>query len=227
MAKIKMKSSGTVSEHFGNFIISKQASGLSAKTLRTYQQHFNAIGKHLDIDGAIDTLTRAVLDKMIVKMQKSGLSTNSIGSYSRTLGSFLSWCNSEGVTDITIKRYKEEETIKETYTDRELKILLRKPNVKKCNFSEYRNWVIINFLLNSGSRAATIRAIQIRDVDLDSCIVYYRHTKNRKAQVIPLCSAMTAILRDYKRVRGGKPTDYLFPNESGWTAYRNWLALFD
>ena len=84
--------------------------------------------------------------------------------------------------------YKGEETIKETYTDRELEALLKKPDIRKCTFAEYRNWVIVNFLLNSGSRAATIRAILIRDVDLENSLVYYRHTKNRKAQVIPLCS---------------------------------------
>ena len=65
------------------------------------------------------------------------------------------------------------------------------------------------------SRAATVRAIQIRDVDLDGGVVFYRHTKNRKAQVIPLCSPMIAILREYGRYRGGEPTDYLFCTETG------------
>lgn len=64
---------------------------------------------------------------------------------------------------------------------------------------------MVNFLLNCGSRAATVRAIQIRDVDLDGGVVFYRHTKNRKAQVIPLCSPMIAILREYGRYRGGEP----------------------
>ena len=66
--------------------------------------------------------------------------------------------------------------------------LLKKPDIRKTTFAEYRDWVIVNFLLNCGSRTATVRAIQIRDVDLDGGVVFYRHTKNRKAQVIPLCS---------------------------------------
>ncbi len=37
--------------------------------------------------------------------------------------------------------------------------------MKKCVFAEYRNWVIINRLLNNGCRAATIRNIQIKDVE--------------------------------------------------------------
>lgn len=69
--------------------------------------------------------------------------------------------------------------------------------------------MIINFLLNCGSRAATVRAIQIRDVDLGGGVVFYRHTKNRKTQVIPLCSAMVSILREYLRHRGGEAADPL------------------
>ena len=49
--------------------------------------------------------------------------------------------------------------MKETYSDLELSALLKKPDIRKATFAEYRDWVIINFLLNCGSRAATARAI--------------------------------------------------------------------
>lgn len=102
-------------------------------------------------------------------------------------------------------------------------LLLKKPDIRKTTFAEYRDWVIVNFLLNCGSRAATVRAIQIRDVDLDGGVVFYRHTKNRKAQVIPLCSPMIAILREYGRYRGGEPTDYLFCTKTGTQLTENGL----
>ncbi len=152
---------------------------------------------------------------MIAAMRESGLAANSILSYTRTLKSFFSWCNAEGFTKLNIPLYKGEETIKETYSDRELIALLKKPDMRKCSFAEYRNWVIINFPLNSGSRAATVRAILIRDVDLDNCLVYYRHNKNRKVQVIPLCSQMVSILREYLRFRKGGDDDFLFCTETG------------
>ncbi len=52
-----------------------------------------------------------------------------------------------------------------------------------------------------------------------------RHTKNGKVQVIPLCSSMVAILRDYMEVRDGKATDYLFCNEFGDFLTENALRL--
>lgn len=100
-----------------------------------------------------------------------------------------------------------------------------KPNINKCRFTDYRDWVIVNFLLNSGARAATIRSIQIQDVDLENHIVAYRHTKNKKSQIMPLCSSMVTILNEYLYYREGEPTDYLFCKEDGNQLSDNALKL--
>ena len=223
MAKIKLVVSATIEETFSDFIISKKTKGLAEKTLQSYQSQFGAVARHLDVKMDIAMLQKADLDAMIVSMRDASLSPNSINSYTRTLKSFFSWCNEQGITRLNIPIYKAEETVKETYSDLELSALLKKPDIRKATFAEYRDWVIINFLLNCGSRAATVRAIQIRDVDLDGGMVFYRHTKNRKAQVIPLCSAMIAILREYLRHRGGEAADYLFCTETGSQLTENGL----
>lgn len=223
MAKIKLVVSATIEETFSDFIISKKTKGLAEKTLQSYQSQFQAVARHMDVKMDIAMLQKADLDAMIISMRDASLSPNSINSYTRTLKSFFSWCNEQGITRLNIPLYKAEETVKETYSDLELSALLKKPDIRKATFAEYRDWVIINFLLNCGSRAATVRAIQIRDVDLDGGMVFYRHTKNRKAQVIPLCSAMVAILREYLRHRGGEAADYLFCTETGSQLTENGL----
>ncbi len=209
MAKIKLVVSATIEETFSDFIISKKTKGLAEKTLQSYQSQFQAVARHMDVKMDIAMLQKADLDAMIISMRDASLSPNSINSYTRTLKSFFSWCNEQGITCLNIPLYKAEETVKETYSDLELSALLKKPDIRKATFAEYRDWVIINFLLNCGSRAATVRAIQIRDVDLNGGVVFYRHTKNRKTQVIPLCSAMVSILREYLRHRGGEAADPL------------------
>ena len=223
MAKIKLVVSATIEETFSDFIVSRKTKGLAEKTLQSYQSQFQAVARHMDVKMDIAMLQKADLDEMIISMRDASLSPNSINSYTRTLKSFFSWCNEQGITRLNIPLYKAEETVKETYTDAELAALLKKPDIRKATFAEYRDWVIINFLLNCGSRAATVRAIQIRDVDLDGGMVFYRHTKNRKAQVIPLCSAMVAILREYLRHRGGEAADYLFCTETGSQLTENGL----
>ncbi len=215
MKKIKMNIGNTLAETFEDFIISRKVKGLSDKTITTYNQHFKAISRHISIDIPIDILSKADLEEMVTSMREAALSATTISSYVRTMKAFLSWCNEEDITKLTIQNYKCAETIKETYTDKELELLLKKPNIRKCIFPEYRTWVIINLLVNNGCRAATIRNIKNKDVDLENYVIYLRHTKSKKAQVIPLCTELCGILKEYMRIRSGSDDDYLFPTEEG------------
>lgn len=226
MARISMRNvqKSSVSEYFDLYLSAAAARGVKDKTLQTYKQHFHSIAKRMDVSVPMNRLNSSDLDNMILKMREEGLSASSISSYTRTLKVFFSWCNEEGHTSLNIKLYKAPETVKEVYTNEELMILLKKPEAN-CNFCEYRNWVIINFLLNSGCRAATVRNILIQDVDLPRKQIVLRHTKNGKVQIIPLCSPMVAILRDYMAVRAGSNSDYLFCNEFGDFLTENALRL--
>ena len=161
---------------------------------------------------------------MVVEMRGADLAHNTIATYLRVIRTFLNWCQREGIVSITIPNIKEKETVKETYSDEELELLLRRPDAD-CQFCEFRNWAIVNYLLNSGCRAATVRNIQNRDVSLADSQVVFRHTKNGKIQVIPLCSRMVNVLRGYMAVRGGKAEDYLFCNEFGEMLTENALRL--
>lgn len=164
MARISMRNvqKSSVSEYFDLYLSSASARGVKDKTLETYKNHFRSISKRMNTTVPMNHLTSQDLENMILKMREEGLSASSINSYTRTLKVFFSWCNEEGHSHLNIKLYKAPETVKEVYTDKELMILLKKPEAN-CNFCEYRNWVIINFLLNSGCRAATVRNIQIQD----------------------------------------------------------------
>lgn len=216
MAKMKLKSNSlTIELAFEDFLLSKKAKGTSEKTLETYNYHFKAISKYLDVSADIATLSSRDLEMMVAEMRNGTLSASSISSYVRTLKSFLSWCNDKDITTLNISLYKAPETVKDTYTLTELKKLLQKPNMKKCGFTEYRNWVIVNLLLNSGCRAKTIRSMLVKDVDLNSKRITYRHTKNGHIQFVELCDVIIPVLREYLRHRDGRGDDVLFPNENG------------
>lgn len=215
MTKAMKHYAPTFEETFERFLANRKAKGSSDKTLQTYHYHFRAISKYLDADKEIDLITKTDLEQMLADMRDGGLSSNSINSYTRTLKSFFSWCNEEEITTLNLRLYKAEETVKDTYTDAELKRLLKKPKMRSTTFCEYRNWVIINLLLNSGCRAATIRSFLVKDVNLNNATITYRHTKNKSIQIVPLCSEMVSVLREYMKVRNGEANDVLFPNESG------------
>lgn len=204
----------TVESRHKEFILSCIGKGLSKKTVDSYQSAFHALSLHLNTSVEMSELTKQDVDKAIDSMRKAELSDQSIKTYIKQFKAFLSWANELGYTELTIPAYKAKETVKDTYTDEELKALLKRPD-RSCSFCEFRNWVIIQFLLNSGCRASTIRNIQNKDVDLSSNQVIFRHTKTNKIQVSPLSSTMALRLREYMNIRKGEPEDYLFCNESG------------
>ena len=70
MARITMRKvqETKLSEVFTLYLASAAARGVKDKTLRTYEQHFNAISKRLDVDGNISQITSKDLDKMILKI---------------------------------------------------------------------------------------------------------------------------------------------------------------
>lgn len=214
----------TFRDAFREFVVDATARGLSPKTIRNYEHHFHSVSKHMDVDVPLGKLNRNMVNEMVVSMRESGLSHNSISSYTRVVGTFLRWCDKLGYCHVEMPTYRQQETIKETYTDEELKRLLTPPD-KTCRFSTYRTWVIINFLLNSGCRASTVRNILNSDVDLAQQQVFFRHTKNRKVQVIPLCTPMVKILQEYMSIRGGEPEDCLFCDEFGQQMSENALRL--
>ena len=226
MAKKRLQmaqKSWKIEEIFPRFVNAQMAKGVSDKTVLTYNRHFRSLGYHLDMTMTFDELTKEALDSMLVSLRKSGVSPNTISSYARVFRTFLKWCRAEGYTNLSLPNIQDKETVKGSYTDEELIALLRKP-AKDCDFCEYRNWVIVNFLINSGCPAGTIRNIQNRDVSLSDKRVIYRHTKTGKLQSVPLCSQMAKILSEYMGIRGGAPEDYLFCTVYGEMMSENALS---
>ncbi|MBQ8027800.1 MAG: phage integrase N-terminal SAM-like domain-containing protein [Clostridia bacterium] len=153
------QSEKNLKEVFEDFITSQTARGISDITIRSYRQHLHSISKHLDIETPFDELTKRQLEEMILSMRANGLAHNSIATYVRMLHTFFNWCNREGLTTLNIENIREKETIKETYSDEELELLLKRPG-KKADFSEFRSWVIVNFFMNCGCRAATVETFR-------------------------------------------------------------------
>jgi len=104
---------------------------------------------------------------------------------------------------------------KDGYTHEEQEKLLKKPDINKCTFPEYRNWVMICHLLASGNRSRTIRGIKNKNVDLKNRVIMLAEVKNDEIYEMPITSEYYPILLEYMGVRKGEPDDYLFCNQYG------------
>lgn len=109
--------------------------------------------------------------------------------------------------------------LKQVYTDEEIKRLVRSPSEK--DFTEYRDWVIINHLLATGNRVQTIINIKIKDIDFEDGYLFVQKQKSGKTDRIPLPKKYLKILKEYIEMwlvddNGEIDEDlYLFPNRYG------------
>jgi integrase/recombinase XerD len=124
-----------------------------------------------------------------------------------------------------IEMIKGQEEPLKLFTDEELELLLEKPRAKD-SFTDWRTWAIVNWVIGTGNRAATICQVQIGDIDFKYKEITLQHTKNKKAQTIPLSPALETVIKEYIRIwrKESSAEDYLFPSVADEKLTTNALA---
>lgn len=164
-----------------------------------------------------DTVNRnTIIDFINFSKEKGTISDCTINTRLRAIRAFLNFCMNLGYLEsFKIQLLKVDEEIKDIYTDEELRLLLKKPDIKKCTFVEYRNWVLTNYLLGTANRKNTVLNLKIEDLNLYEETITLKTIKNRKQQTLPLTHSLTLILTEYLRYRKGEKEDYLFCTARG------------
>lgn len=219
MKKIKMFVSNdkTFTQGCEEYLNNCYARNLRDGTIKHYKESIQQIQKYIAEDMYIKDITKETFDNFIKALRnKTNLNSVSIYTYSRDFKTILNFfMRQEYLPTFKIQLIKADRQPIETYSDNDLMKLLKKPNLKKCSFTEYKNWVMVNFLLSTGIRQRSLINIQIKDVDFDNEVVNINVTKNGKPLIIPLNSDIIRILKEYLKYRNGAPEDYLFCNVFG------------
>ncbi len=207
----------SVREAYELFEKKAKVKNLSELTLKTYKYHFKAFCRCVNEDRRISSIQESDVDTFILYLKNDcKIKAVTINSYLRTIRVFLYYCmDAQYLKRFKIGMVKAEKKIKETYTADELKLLLKKPDISRCRFSEYRIWVFENYLLGTGNRISSALNVRIKDLNFDDGTILIQRTKNRKQQVIPLSATLAGILKEYLQVRGGEAEDYVFCNDFG------------
>ena len=186
-------------------------------TINHYKQSYTQFFKFFDPEMPVEEIDEDAYKSYVLHLKSTLNNDVSINSYLRDLITTLHFFMNEGyIPHFKMKAIKVDKSHIETYNDRELQTLLKKPNMKKCSFTEYQCWVITNFLFSTGVRQRSLMFIQIKDVDFDNNVVYVNVTKNRKPLIVPLNHTMVNILKEYLKYRNHKTEDdYLFCNVFG------------
>ena len=135
------------------------------------------------------------------------VSEKTVETYFRDYRAFMYYAmQNRIITPFAITVQEKEAPIKQVYTDTEIKKLLKKPNTD--DFEEVRNWVIINYFLDTGNRLQTVINLKVKDIDFDDNFININTQKSGKTARIGLTKKLGRILQQYIY-------DYRCNNKSG------------
>lgn len=106
--------------------------------------------------------------------------------YIRHLKAIIKYFAGEGVIeDRKIVLKEDKPTVKDVYTDEELRKLMKKP-INEDDYTECRNHAIIHTFMGTGCRVSTLAALRVGDIDFDNHLIIMKQQKNGKPNIIPL-----------------------------------------
>ncbi|WP_445486423.1 tyrosine-type recombinase/integrase [Niallia sp. 03133] len=227
MAKIRLqrgKYEKSVKELYDDFQLENKVKNLSEMTIRFYEQNLIHFLRYLEGIGIsnVGEIEKKIVDRFILFLKKKELKATTINTYMRATRAFLYFAMREDyLRQFEISLIKAEKEQKEPYSDDDIKKLIQKPNIRECGFVEHRNWVMVNYLLETGNRLNTVLNVKVEDIDLENGMVVLNTTKNRKAQYNPISEYIVKVLTEYIRTYKFQKRDFLFINEIGEQMTRN------
>ena len=219
MKKMKMMRENSLSFEQGCelYLNNCRERNLRQGTINHYRQSYVQFYKFFDRDMPVKDISEDDYKAYILHLRSYIDNDRSINSYLRDFMTTMHFLMNEGYVEFfPMKSIKVDDAPVETYTDDELRVLLKKPNLRKCTFAEYRNWVITNLFFSTGIRQRSLLYLKVKDIDFDNQLLHVNVTKNRKPLIVPLSTTMTQILKEYLTHRQHKNNDeYLFCTSYG------------
>ena len=219
MKKLRMVKSNsiTLEEGCNKYLDNCRARNLREGTINHYRQTYVQFAKFFDMQMPVSEITEEVYQRYVVFLRTTLHNDVSINAYLRDFITTMHFLMNEGYLEpFRMQAIKVDKTGVETYSDEELYTLLKKPNIKKCSFSEYQCWVMTNFLFSTAVRQRSLMHIRIKDIDFDNCVVHVTVTKNRKILLVPFNHTLKSIIIEFLKYRQHKSEeDFLFCNVFG------------
>ena len=204
----------SLAEAAEEFFRYNKAKNLSEDTQDAYKRRINKFVKFYGATEAISNIRQKDLDEFMYELSESGIKPITIKTDMRHLRTFINFCASRGyMENLIVPMPRVEETVKETYSNEELKLLLAKPQGN--NWVEYRDWVMVNYFFSTGQRLSTVLNIKVNELDLTNHQVKLSHNKDKRQKYMPLSSALVEVLREYIYMSGLESEDWLFPEYEG------------
>jgi len=203
----------TLEKALENFLKNRTIKNLSEDSIKYYQEKCSYFIRNIKAT-YIDEVNKITIEDFKYSEKMRNSKTTTINAKLRGIRAFLYFCMEENyIPTYKIPLLKQDVVEKEPYSNEELSILVEPPKSNK--WTAWRNWALENYMLATGNRIGTIRAIKIKDLDFNNNQIKLSSTKNRKQQIIPMSSSLKSVLLRYLSTWEHTENDFLFPQYEG------------
>jgi len=224
---------------FDYYYQAKKSEGRAENTLKTYVQNFTYFCEFLDERGIIRDIRNIDVEVgreyvIWLRDEKRKFSDNcSVPESVRTVGLLPKSINTRIKNMKTMFKFLKEENVIETdpfvylknvqdigrdidvLTAEEMNRLIKAPNQR--NYSDFRDFVVMNLLIDGMLRVDEALTLRKEDVDLNACYATLRReiTKSRKPRVVPITKRTAKLMQELIRETTEFDSEYIFLNNYG------------
>lgn len=230
------------------FMIYNESKNLSKKTMMSYEQTLRLFSKYLEEEKTIVDVTKVtekiireyinytknrgkytvVIDNKTKKTNTpevrkdfgKKVSITTVNNYIRNLKVFFNFLLEQGhiKKDVVknIKQFKNSRKPKDFITDTQFAELLR--NIDTTKFHEYRDYICIQLLLDTGMRIGETLEIKVEDVDINNRAIFLpaQNTKGKRDRYVYFSQIMSKELRRWLQYKDRYvESNYLFCTSKG------------
>lgn len=143
---------------------------LNPSTIEYYDEDITYFFNHVENISFVDEITLEIVEDFIGQQLDEGKKVSSMNTRIRGLRVFLNFCaEREYMEKLPIKLMKEDDNVKETYTEAEVLRLLKRP--RSDRWVEWRDWAAVNYLVATGNRASTVLNLRVKDIDFENSLI--------------------------------------------------------
>ncbi len=240
----KIKKSRDINAYIHDFLNHCDLKGLSVKTIKSYHQTLALFSKYLEEERNITDINKVnkdVVEEYINFTRDRGkysyiadeeflkknyqhkrtdigkeVSVATLNNYLRNIKVFFNFLYDNEIIPFNnvskAKFIKEKRRMKDQISDEEFKKLISKIDI--TSFSEYRDYIIINLLFDTGMRISECLSLTIEDIDLVRRTIFLSAnvTKGKQDRYVFYSQTLGKVLNRYIKFKDAvKDTDLLFP----------------
>ncbi|RII32140.1 site-specific integrase [Clostridium chromiireducens] len=224
MARIKLRafrdikdSTKTISDCYEEYMNYCKYRGQREGTLESKERFYRyELSKMISVDENITKITESMVQSHVTSMMDRGLKGNYYSTFVVKLKAFLTYCfKKEYLKEFEIKIPNVVLEKKSIYTDKEIKMLLIKPDLDTCFIGDYRSYLMVAFFMGTGCRSETILNVRVKDINFEHQSILFRHMKTKRQETVPMSRFLRGELLEYISNMGLKNNDLLFSKIDG------------